>query len=299
VVPEWVDRSEFPFIVHTFDGQDGRMAYVDEGHGDVLLFVHGNPSWSFVFRHLIKSLRGQYRCIACDHLGFGLSEKPDRIDYSPQAHRRRLDEFVTHMELDRLTLVGHDYGGPIAASWAIDHPDRVQGLVMFNTWLWSLTHNAQAMQLFRNFDNIFNRLYYTHLRASPKFFLPVLVAGVEEMPKHVLNQFMRPFSEHQSRLGPYEFARHLIRSSGWFDELWDRKQAIENVPMLLLWGEKDTFSGEAGLSRFVDNFPQARPVRLPNTGNFVPQEAFRRTTVEISGFLRTLSAPSYRPGFLD
>lgn len=299
MVPQWVDREEFPFVVHTFDTRDGRMAYVDEGRGDTILFVHGNASWSFLYRHLIRDLRQNFRCISVDHLGFGLSEKPVKIDYRPQAHVARLGEFIDHLELTDLTIVGHDFGGPIGMGWAIQNPTHVRSLIMFNTWLWSLKKNDDARELYKNFDNLLNRLYYTHLKASPKFFLPVLVADAHEMPKKVFGQYMKPFSEHKSRQGPYEMARHLIRSSNWFDDLWDQREVIEKLPLLLLWGQNDKLSGDAGLRRFVENFADARPVELPDTGNFVPQDAHRRTVTEIRGFLRTLNTPSFWPGFLE
>jgi pimeloyl-ACP methyl ester carboxylesterase len=290
MIPTWIDRYEYPFVVHTFDSGEGRLAYVDEGKGDVLLFVHGNPSWSYLYRHLIRKLSREYRCIALDNLGFGLSDKPSKADYTPQAHSRRLGEFIDHLELTNVNLVMHDFGGPIGLSWAIEHPEMVDSLILFNTWMWSLRKNPEAMHLFKVFDNLINRIYYTQLKASPKFFLPVLVADVHQMPKHVTEQYLFPFSEHGTRYAPYTLARHLIRSSAWFDTLWERRSPIEQKPMLLLWGQNDRISGESGLHLFADNFPEARPVRLPDAGNFVPQDADRRAIVEIRGFLRSLGA---------
>jgi pimeloyl-ACP methyl ester carboxylesterase len=287
MIPRWVDREQFPFVVHTFDTSDGRMAYVDEGRGEALVFVHGNPSWSFLYRHLIEPLSKSYRCIAVDHLGFGLSDKPARADYSPQAHAARLEEFLDYLQVDRVTLVAHDFGGPIAFAWGLRHPDRVRSLVFFNTWLWSLKGQPDAMQLFKNFDSAWNRFYYTQLKASPKFFLPVLVADAHQMPKHVLEQYLLPFSEHKTRQGAYSLARHLIRSSSWFDDLWENRERLIHVPMLLLWGNNDQFSGPDGLERLEAGFPLSRSVQLPEAGNFVPQDAVRRTLVEMRGFLRS------------
>jgi haloalkane dehalogenase len=295
VIPEWVDREEFPFVVHTFDAPEGRLAYVDEGRGPVLLFLHGNPSWSFLYRHIIRGLSKDYRCIGLDHLGFGLSEKPPKADYTPSGHVRRLEAFIDHLGLDRLTIVAHDFGGPIGIAWAEDHPEQVESLVLFNTWLWSLNRNAEAVELFKVFDHWINRFYYAQLRASPKFFLPILVADADKMSKHVLEQYMFPWKEHKSRSGPYTLARHLVRSSNWFEHLWACRHALEDVPVLLLWGQNDEISGEEGLRRFETAFPFSRAVRLPDTGNFVPQDASKRTLVEIRGFLRSLGATAHWP----
>jgi haloalkane dehalogenase len=272
---------------------------VDEGKGPVLLFVHGNSSWSFLYRHLIRSLSKEYRCIAMDHLGFGLSDKAPKRDYTPRAHALRLADFIAHLGLDKVTLVAHDFGGPIAISWANENVECVESIILFNTWLWSLKKNAEAIQLFKNFDHWVNRFYYTALRASPKFFLPILVADAHEMSKHVMQQYLNPWLEHKSRQGPYTLARHLIRSSDWFEALWARSERLANVPMLLLWGENDKISGDDGLRRFEQHFPLSRPVRLWGTGNFVPQDAPKRSLIEIRGFLRSIGATANWPRILE
>ena len=299
MVPEWIDRDEFPFVVHTHDTPDGRMAFVDEGEGQTLLFVHGNPSWSFLYRHLIRSLSAEYRCIAVDHLGFGLSDKPAKADYSPAAHSARLERFVDQMRLENVVLVAHDFGGPIGLAWAERRPELVESIVLFNTWLWSLTKSQEAVALFKIFDNWVNRFYYTQLRASPKFFLPILVADAHEMPKHVIEQYLFPWREHKTRYAPYAMARHLIRSTDWLEELWERSDRLMDKPMLLLWGENDKISGLEGLHRFAEQFPLARPVRLPDAGNFVPQDASKRSLIEIRGFLRSLGQGTAPPRFLE
>ena len=110
----WVDRQNYPFQSRYQQLSDGQMHYVDEGQGDVVLLVHGTPTWSFEYRHVIAALSKHHRCIAPDHLGFGLSERPTGFAYTPEAHAQALREFVGRLGLDRFTLVVHDFGGPIA-----------------------------------------------------------------------------------------------------------------------------------------------------------------------------------------
>src|SRR5690349_13971508 len=109
--PIWLDREEFPFTSRTFAHADGNMHYIDEGAGEVLLFVHGTPDWSFGFRHLIKAFRGSHRCVAIDHLGFGLSDKPMNADYRVAGHEQRLQAFIAHLGLKNVTLIVTDFGG--------------------------------------------------------------------------------------------------------------------------------------------------------------------------------------------
>jgi pimeloyl-ACP methyl ester carboxylesterase len=136
--PAWLDRAAFPFAARNLALHDGRIHYIDEGPegaDSLLVLVHGTPTWSFEYRHLIHALRPRHRVIALDHLGFGLSDRPAAADYRPEAHARRFAEFVEALGLPRFTLVTHDFGGPIALPFAAAHPDRVAGLVLFNTWL--------------------------------------------------------------------------------------------------------------------------------------------------------------------
>ena len=111
---DWLDRQLFPFPIKTFTTTAGDMRYVDIGHGPVILFAHGTPTWSLVWRHAIAALSRNYRVIAVDHLGFGLSDKPDDADYSLAGHAQRWSAFIDHLLLRDITLVVHDFGGPIA-----------------------------------------------------------------------------------------------------------------------------------------------------------------------------------------
>src|SRR5690606_18387586 len=118
-VPSWVDAGQYPFAARRFEHAEGDMHYVDEGSGRPLLFVHGTPSWSFEWRAALEHFRTRYRCIAVDHLGFGLSDKPSRGAYLPLDHTRRLHALIGALDLRDITLVVHDFGGPIATPLAV------------------------------------------------------------------------------------------------------------------------------------------------------------------------------------
>lgn len=109
----WLNRSGYPFASKYFAVNSHQLHYIDEGKGETILFVHGTPSWSFDYRHIIKTLKINFRCIAIDHIGFGLSDKPEHYDYSTQNHSNTLAQFVHEKQLDEITLVVHDFGGVI------------------------------------------------------------------------------------------------------------------------------------------------------------------------------------------
>jgi len=133
VRPAWLDTRAYPFAPRAVEIDGARVHYVDEGDGPPVLLVHGLPTWSFVWRHLIAGLRDRYRCVALDLPGFGLSDKPEGDAYRPEDQARRLAAFVEALRLKDFTLVVHDFGGPIGLSLALDRPDAVRSLVLFNT----------------------------------------------------------------------------------------------------------------------------------------------------------------------
>src|SRR5690606_11815870 len=106
---QWLDTSEYPFSPNFFEINGQKMHYIDVGQGEILLFVHGTPSWSFDFRKIIKNLSSHYRCIAIDHIGFGLSDKPKNYDYTTQNHSKNLEKFIFAQNLTNITLIVHDF----------------------------------------------------------------------------------------------------------------------------------------------------------------------------------------------
>ena len=113
------------------------MHYIDEGAGDPLVFVHGNPAWSFEFRHVIRQLRPEFRCVAPDHIGFGLSSRSARReDHHPESHAHRFAALLDRLDLRDITLFMNDWGGPIGLDFARRHPERVRRLVIANSWCW-------------------------------------------------------------------------------------------------------------------------------------------------------------------
>jgi pimeloyl-ACP methyl ester carboxylesterase len=167
-----IDRRAYPFESRWSDLPQGRMHYVDEGAGEPIVFVHGTPTWSFEWRHLIADLRSDHRCIAVDHLGFGLSERPSGFAYTPEAHAEAFAAFVQGLDLPPFTLVVHDFGGPIALPLALHRPARVRRLVVVNSWMWSLRGERALERAAKVAASPLGRLLYERLNASPRLLMP-------------------------------------------------------------------------------------------------------------------------------
>lgn len=286
----WIDRSEYPFAPHSFSLGMGRMHYIDEGQGRPLVMVHGTPTWSFLYRHLVKGLSDSYRCIVPDHIGFGLSDKPEDWSYRPPDHAQNLRALIEHLGLHDIVLVVHDFGGSIGLSYAIEQPDNVRGIVVFNSWLWSLHENRQAVRINRLMAGRLGDLLYKRLNFSARVLVPLVMGERAKLTKTAHRHYINVVPHPQDRQGMLTFARELVGSSVWYDTLWQRRGRISDHPALLLWGMKDpgVRAGVMDLSRWQQLFTRARIMTFPTAGHFVQEEEATALVPIIRDFLRSL-----------
>ncbi len=274
--PSWVDTAEYPFAPYFMATDGGRLHYVDEGEGETILMVHGTPTWSFLYRHQIKTLSKRFRCVAVDNLGFGLSDKPENAPYRPEDHAGRLEAFIHQLELRDITLVVHDFGGPIGLSYALKYPGNVKRVVLFNTWMWSVKSQPAAKMVNRIVRGSFGAFLYRKLNASPRFLLPAAFADRRKLTRAVHQQYLGPFPTPESRSALLALARALIGSTDWFDGLWDKRRALAEIPSLIVWGMQDRTFRESDLERWRTLFPQdGNAVLLDDVGHFVQEEVDR------------------------
>ncbi|MFB2119511.1 alpha/beta fold hydrolase [Parapedobacter sp. 2B3] len=266
----WLDKSTYPFTSNYFDINGQRLHYIDEGQGETVMFVHGTPSWSFDYRNVIKKLKANFRCVAIDHIGFGLSNKPEYYDYSTRNHGKTLEKFVFEKNLDNITLVVHDFGGAIGLSFAIQHPEKIKRLVVLNSWLWSSKSDPDFIKLSKLLKSPLLPFLYRYLNFSPRFILPKSF-GDRKISKQTLKQYTKPFANKTQRNGTLAFARSLLNDQDWFEELWNQRQAISNKPTLFVWGMKDPVIKPHYLAKFQSGFPNAQTIQLEASGHF-PQE---------------------------
>lgn len=271
-------------IIFPIDGH--KLHYIDEGEGDIILFVHGTPSWSFDFRNVIKRLSTGYRCIAIDHLGFGLSDKPGIYDYTTQNHSRTLEKFVFEKQLEDFTLVVHDFGGPIGLNFAIRHPERVKSLVVLNSWLWSSKNDDGFARMEKVLRSRWLPFLYRYMNFSPRFILPGTF-GSRKLPKRLLKQYTSPFANRTQRNGTLAFAQSLLNDQDWFEQLWNSRQAISSKPTLFIWGMKDTLIQPHYLKKFVSGFENSTVTRLKTCGHFPQEDQPDRMAESIVDFLES------------
>lgn len=286
-VPSWVDRSAYPFRPAAFDTGAGTLRYVDVGSGPPVVLVHGTPTWSFLYRDLIDDLRRDHRVIAPDLLGFGLSDKPATKAVAPPQQAEHLSGLIDHLGLDRLTLVVHDFGGPIGLAHALDRPDSIERLVLFNTWMWPRT-DAAAVWASRFFGTRVGRWIYTDWNFSPDVMVPALTH--QQLDAGVHAHYQKPFPTPAERHAPWVFARDLAGAAGWYERLWARREVLRGIPAQLLWGEQDPGFGTEDLGCWQCLFERVTTTTFPNAGHLPQEEATGEVRAAVRSFLEGGSA---------
>lgn len=285
---EW--RTLYPFESHWLDIPGGRMHYLDErpnaGPGDqydsTLLFVHGNPTWSFHWRQLIEALRSRFRCVALDHLGCGLSAKPQVADrpwrtaLTLDDHVGNLCALIGQLDLRNVTLVAQDWGGAIGLDAMLRQPQRLARIVLFNTGAFTPRYIPWRIRACRlpivgrlavQGGNVFSRAALRMTLARQKRLEPAVAAG-----------YLAPYDSWAHRRAVYEFVRDIPSGPGHptWATLMDIERKLPTLadrPALLAWGMRDWCFRPDCLERFVAAWPRAEIHRLEDIGHWVVEDA--------------------------
>lgn len=272
----------YPFAPHWFETRAGRMHYIDEGTGDPILFIHGNPTWSFLYRHIVLGLRDHYRCIAVDLLGFGLSDRPDdaRFHYTPPEHTHIISALIKSLDLRNLVIMGQDWGGPIGLGAALEHRERLRGLVMGNTWYWPVEDKVFSMAM--------KSAPVQWLITEQNFFIERLIsAGLgNQIDADEMAHYREVFPTAESREGVATFARQNSGAAPWLTYLRDHVTTeLRDVPLLMPWGLHDPLFPLAAAARFRRPFREARFVALPKAHHFIQEDAPGEIVAAIASWL--------------
>lgn len=251
------------------------MSYAETGSGPTVVLVHGTPTWSLEWRHVLPALAPTHRVLAPDHLGFGLSDRPSNAGYRPEDHARRLGQFLeqTVPRGESVNLVLHDFGGPIALDWVLRNAARVRRLVLVNTWMWSWDDDPGMQRKARLAGGWLGRWLYRALNASPRFLLPMGYAHRDRLTPEVHRHYLDAFPDPDSRERVlFALARSMIESRDYLASLWDRRRGLDGIPMTLLWGLRDPAFGPAVLRRWREAFPSASVHEFSDAGHWPHEE---------------------------
>lgn len=285
--------TEYPFEPHFLGTPAGSMHYLDEGLevSKPILCVHGNPTWSFYYRRLAKSFRDTHRVIAPDHIGCGLSDKPQDWSYRLEDHVDNLERLILELDLRDITLVVHDWGGAIGCGAALRHPERIERLFVMNTaafpadripWRINVCKTPLLGELAVRGLNAFARAAVTMAMEDSARMTPVVRAG-----------YLAPYDSWRTRIATHRFVRDIPMSEkhpsyGTLAAIDEGLASLKQKPVRIAWGMRDWCFTPAFEAMWQERFPEARSLKIDRAGHYVLEDAHE----EVLPWLREFVKPS-------
>jgi haloalkane dehalogenase len=287
-----IDSSIYPFDGAYFDRNELKLHYLDEGEGDPVVMVHGNPSWSIYYRNLVGALKGTYRCIVPDHIGCGMSDKPgdDKYDYTLGERVADLTALLEHLGVTKkITLVVHDWGGMIGMLYAVRHPERIKQIVVLNTsafhlptskrfplplWLCRTPVGAFLIRGFNAFSGIAARVCCTR----------------NPMTAELKKAYCAPYDSWANRIATLRFVQDIPlrpsdRTYNLVSEVEENVGTFSNVPMLICWGLTDFVFDKHFLAKWQEAFPNAEVHAFEDAGHYILEDAADEVIPLIESFM--------------
>jgi len=283
---EW--RNLYPFASHELRLDSLRYHYLDEGAGEPLVMVHGNPTWSFYWRNLVASLRDSYRTVVPDHIGCGLSDKPQAYPYCLSQHIENLVRLIEQLDLSRITLLVHDWGGAIGLGAALRVPQRVTRLVLFNTGAFPPPFIPFRIGVCRT--PILGRWAIRRWNLFARAALTMAVHKRERMTHPVRSGLLAPYDNWEHRVAIHRFVTDIPmtrRHPTWqvLADLERNLPTLSDRPVQMIWGLRDWCFTPTCLERFRGIFPRAEVHRLAAAGHYVIEDAHEQIVPLVREFL--------------
>lgn len=273
-------RELYPFRSRWFESSAGRVHYVDEGNGPPILFLHGNPTWSFLYRDIIRRLRDRFRCIAVDYPGFGLSDRPEGYRYTPGEHAQIVSELVGRLDLSDLIVMGQDWGGPIGMGVAVSAPERIRGLVIGNSWFWP----ADRFDM-KTFSRVMSGSLLQWAILERNFFVERMIptGTARTLSASEMRHYRGVQPNPEARVGVAEFPRQIVAAGSWLQDVAAGvERSLSKKPLLLVWGMRDLALGPRFIPRWKATFADHHLVELPSAKHFIQEDAPAEISAAIS-----------------
>jgi len=281
-------RDQYPFQSNFLETENVRLHYLDEGVGDPVVMLHGNPTWSFYYRNLVKALKADYRCIVPDHIGMGLSSKPQQYPYRLNTHIDNVERLLTHLGIDQFTLIVHDWGGAIGMGLAARMPERVNRIVVMNTAAFLSKEMPFTLNLCR-----VPGLGALLIRGFNAFAgLATSMAVRRKMSAEVKAGFLHPYDNWHNRIATLRFVQDIpMRESHpsyrHLQQIESSLAQLKEAPMLICWGERDFVFTDSFLAQWQQRFPDAIVHRYADAGHYVLEDAREEVIEQVGRFLRS------------
>ena len=281
-------KDIYPFDSHFFNLNPYKYHYIDEGEGEVLLFLHGNPTWSFYYRNLIQSFQNKYRCIAPDHIGCGFSDKPQNYNYTLSTHIDNLEQLVDSLGLKDITLVMHDWGGSIGMGLAVRQPKLIKRIVLFNTAAFLSLNIPFRIELCRK-----PVIGLLAIRCFNMFVRGVLRFGIKHkdvLTEQVRAGYLLPYNTFKNRIGNLRFVQDIpmnssVQSYSVLENIEKNLKQFSELPILIIWGGKDFCFNSKFLDKWREIFPTAEIHLIDSAGHLVVEDSAKEVIERMRFFL--------------
>ncbi len=271
ILPSWLDTNIYPFENRFIEIDGNRVHFVDEGKGPVLLLLHGNPSWSFLYRHIIKGLSGKFRCVALDYPGFGLSKARQGYDFKPRSHSQIVEKFVESLKLRDIRLMVQDWGGPIGLGFAGRRPELIHSLFICNTWAWPAQESKGIAAFSKIAGNAFSRFLIMRFNLFAAVLVPMAIT--RKLTRAEYAAYTKPYPNWGSRRPTAIFPYEILASKNYLEEVKQGLVKLRDKKILLLWGDADTGFKALERERFERIFPKHKTEILKGAKHYVQEDA--------------------------
>ncbi len=282
-------KDLYPFTSLYFDLNPYKLHYLDEGEGEVLLFLHGNPTWSFYYRSLIQNFQGRYRCVAPDHIGCGFSDKPQDYSYTLTNHIDNLEKLVVFLGLKNITLLVHDWGGAIGMGLAVRKPGLIKRLVLFNTASFLSSDIPLRIGLCR--IPLLGTILIRYLNLFVRGVLRFGLKRRKRLTQNVRAGYLAPYDTFENRIANLKFVQDIpmkqaVPSYSVIQYIERNLKQFDGYPILIIWGSEDFCFNVKFLNKWREIFPRAEVREVCNAGHLVVEDASDEIIPWIEGFLR-------------
>ena len=278
-------KKHYPFNDNFLVLGENKLHYIDEGKGHPIIMLHGNPTWSFFYRNIVNELKDNYRCIVPDHLGCGMSDKPQDYDYTLSNHIDNVIKLIEKLQLEKFSLIVHDWGGAIGMGVATRLPEKVVSVTLMNTAAFKSLDIPFTISICK-IPFIGEKL----VRHFNGFAWPATFMAVEKkLDKDIKDGYLAPYNNYKNRIATAHFVKDIPLHKGHrsYSELDKIESKLNDVkcPKLFVWGEKDFCFTMKFLKRWKDFYPNEKYVTYPNAGHYVIEDEKENAIKEIRSFL--------------
>lgn len=269
----------YPFAPRFFDAGGFQMHYIDEGEGEPVLMLHGDPTWGYLWRKFIPALSRKRRVIVPDHMGMGKSDAPEApYPYTLSRHIANLEALVHSIGLSDITLVVHDWGGPVGLGFAVRHPELIKSIVLTNTWAFARWPGAPFPKLIEMIRSPRGEQFVLEKNGYVARAMAGTVNYPEKLTPDVMNAYLAPFPAPESRRALLCWSRDIPVAEG--DASWDEMKRVEEnlptfagIPVLIVWGMLDPVLPPDVLDMWKSIYPRAFVREVPDASHFLQEDA--------------------------